>query len=91
MVKIRLPPNGLLLNDVTISVFLSSSYSIHLANIGERGPEDISHQRKLFISRDEADLVRGGDGGAGCAWSPGRGQRVPGIVATWRWVRHLHP
>lgn len=32
---------------------------------------DFSHQRRLVISRHEADLVRGGDGGAGGARGPG--------------------
>lgn len=50
-----------------------------------------SHQRRLLISRHKANLVWGGDGGAGGARRPGWGQCVPGVVATRRRVGHLNP
>lgn len=46
----------------------------------------VSYQRRLVFGRHKADLVRGGKRGAGGARRPWRGQRVPGIVATWRRV-----
>lgn len=46
----------------------------------------VSHQGRLVFGRHEADLVQGGERGASDARRPRRGQRVPGVAATRRWV-----
>lgn len=42
-----------------------------LYNFGYFGKQNLPHQRRLVICRQETYLVRGGDGGAVCARSPG--------------------
>lgn len=37
----------------------------HLYKLPKKG---VSHQRRLIIGRNKADLVRGGEGRAGSAW-----------------------